>query len=122
MMVSKCHDFHDVALIKDDKLIQVVPKINLNQIKPSPTKSSHMKSKTSNPLDSYRVQQSRRGSLKNKGDFELLKMNVYQLPSELEPERAGSWGKRNVIHVNKRPDREPFYIDPDKNLYLTQVQ
>ena len=72
-------------------------------------------------LDSRRQSNAPRSHFasRSNGEYELLKVATFQLPQELAevgPESRKS-GQRNIIHVLKRPEREPFYCKPDKFLF-----
>lgn len=54
-------------------------------------------------------------NLRSQQGFEYLRSTTFQLPQEMCKYEVGcDLMRRKVIHVNKRPDREPFYTGPDR--------
>ena len=94
---------------------KIIPKLNLNQIVTTMApfkRSSHLP----------KHETSFRSHKKSPRDFELLKMNTFQLDGDLSGRRGKEFysqgRQRRIIHVNKRPQREPFYCEPDKDILL----
>mmetsp|Transcript_22813 Transcript_22813/g.28254 ORF Transcript_22813/g.28254 Transcript_22813/m.28254 type:complete len:118 (+) Transcript_22813:2115-2468(+) len=86
----------------------VPPKLNLNEIVTAPFLHSSQQRTTQ---DSHRKKSPR--------EFELLKVNTFELPFDLDEKSLESarCGPRKIIHVNKRPSRDPFYCEPNKETY-----
>ena len=110
-------------------IAQKVPKINLNEVteKNCSAENTGRAQETTTSgrkkLKNKNGGTTKLGSHRSKDNFEFLPTKTFDMPKEMcrYDREEVQWGKRRpVIHVNKRPDREPFYTGPDKEAFTQQ--